>query len=341
MPIEQTDGDDVMGIEKFVNRDYDPRDFAVPILLVLLVLGTGLVLFDSYYTVKANEQAVVLRFGSYHATSPPGLHFKIPMVDSILKVSMEEHSLRLPFGDGAERSPQTSEEATLMLTGDFNAASVEWTVQWKVSDPEDYLFSFYRLDNPLYTEHVIRTAARTVMNQLVGDYSLDEVLTEKRSVIRVEAREATQTLLNELNRGGKLKGCGIMITDLQMQRVTPPNTVKPAYDAVLAAIQKSKQLQNEANKERNRLLPAAEAMADKNIQEAEGYAARQRAAVNGEIKALMDRYEAYKDFPEVTRQRLYLESMQTVLSEVESKTVIDSDLKQLLPLLQLNPGGQK
>ena len=100
------------------------------------------------------------------------------------------------------------------------------------------------------------------MNQLVGDYSLDEVLTEKRSVIRVEARKATQTLLDELDRGGELKGCGIMITDLQMQRVTPPNTVKPAYDAVLAAIQKSSQLQNEANKERNMLLPAAEAMAE-------------------------------------------------------------------------------
>ncbi|MEO1999886.1 MAG: SPFH domain-containing protein, partial [Planctomycetaceae bacterium] len=92
-----------MGIEKLVNRDYDPREFGVPVLLVLLVLGTGLVLFDTYYTVKANEQAVVLRFGSYHATSPPGLHFKIPLVDSILKVSMEEHSLRLPFGVGAER----------------------------------------------------------------------------------------------------------------------------------------------------------------------------------------------------------------------------------------------
>ena len=330
-----------MGIEKFVNRDYAPREFAVPVLLVLLVLGTGLVLFDSYYTVKANEQAVVLRFGSYHATSTPGLHFKIPMVDSVLKVSMEEHSLRLPFGIGAERSPQTSEEATLMLTGDFNAASVEWSVQWKVSEPKDYLFSFYRADNPLYTEYVIRTVARTVMNQLVGDYSLDEVLTEKRSAIAVAARQATQAMLNEMERGEKTKGCGIMITDLQMQRVTPPTTVKPAYDAVLAAIQKSSQLQNEANKERNQLRPAAEAMADKKIQEAEGYAARRRAEVNGEIQALMEKYKAYKEFPEVTRQRLYLESMQSVLAEVESKTVIDSDLQQLLPLLQLNSGGTK
>ncbi|MEO1999887.1 MAG: FtsH protease activity modulator HflK, partial [Planctomycetaceae bacterium] len=236
---------------------------------------------------------------------------------------------------------QTSEEATLMLTGDFNAASVEWTVQWKISEPKDYLFSFYRQDNPLYTENVIRTATRTVMNQLVGDYSLDEVLTAKKEAIAVKAREATQNLLNALNRGDNLKGCGIMITDLQMQRVTPPNTVKPAYDAVLAAIQKSEQLKNEANKERNMLRPAAEAMADKNIQEAEGYAARRRAEVNGEIKALMGKYEAYKNFPEVTRQRLYLESMQTVLSAVESKTVIDSDLKQLLPLLQLNSGGNK
>mgnify|MGYP001246342846 FL=1 len=327
-----------MQIEKFTNREFDPREFVAPIVILLIVLAIGLLAVDSYYTVKANEQAVVLRFGRYHITSPPGLHFKIPLVDSILKLSVEEHSFRLPFGIGTERDNQISEERTLMLTGDFNAASVEWSVQWKVNDPKDYLFSFYRLYDPNYIERVIQTATRTVMNQLVGDYSLDEVLTEKRGAIAIEAREATQQLLDELKRGEDLQGCGIMITDLQMQRVTPPITVKPAYDAVLSAIQKSSQLQNEANRERNQLRPAAEAAADKKIQEAEGYAARRRAEVNGEIQALMSKYEAYKNFPDVTRQRLYLDAMQNVLSRVETKTVIDSELQQLLPLLQLNAG---
>ncbi len=330
-----------MELRRFGERQYDVRDFVVPIMVLLLVLLVGFVLFSAYYTVKENEQAVVLRFGRYHATSPPGLHFKIPLADRVLKVSVEEHSLRLPVGTGAERAQDTSETETLMLTGDFNAASVEWSVQWKVNEPKDYLFSFYHPNDPNYTERVIRTAARTVMNRLVGDYSLDEVLTDKRSVIAAEARQATQQILDELKRGDGLKGCGIMITDLQMQRVTPPVSVKPAYDAVLAAIQRSSQLQNEANKERNQLIPQAEAEADKKIQEAEGYASRRRAEVTGEIKALLDKYQAYRDTREVTRQRLYLDAMEKVLENVETKIIIDSELQQLLPLLQLDSGASR
>jgi membrane protease subunit HflK len=324
-------GDWKMEIKRFV----DP--LAIVVVLSILIA----VVFGCYYTVKENERAVVLRFGEYHTTSPPGLHLKIPFVDTVLKVSVEEHSLRLPIGVGGRRNPETSEEITLMLTGDFNAASVEWSIQWKIIEPRDYLFSFYRQDDPDYAENVIRTVARTIMNQQVGDFSLDEVLTEKRSVIAVEARALTQSTLDNFKRGDNAQGCGIMITDLQMQRVTPPITVKPAYDAVLAAIQKSSQLENEANKERNQLLPAARAEADKKIQDAEGYAARRRAEVNGEITALTDKYEAYKNASEVTRQRLYLEAMEKVLSKVESKIIIDADLQQLLPLLQLNPGGTK
>lgn len=329
------------GHRQFRDWKSEVKRFADPLAFVILFLMLIGVAFGAYYTVKENERAVVLRFGEYHTTSPPGLHLKIPLVDTVLKVSVEEHSLRLPVGVGGRRATATSEEITLMLTGDFNAASVEWSVQWKIIEPKDYLFSFYRQADPDYAENVIRTVARTVMNQQVGDYSLDEVLTEKRSAIAVEARALTQAALDNFKRGEDLQGCGIMITDLQMQRVTPPITVKPAYDAVLAAVQKSSQLQNEANKERNQLLPAARAEADKKIQDAEGYAQRRRAEVNGEITALTDKYEAYKNAPEVTRQRLYLDAMENVLSEVDSKIIIDADLQQLLPLLQLNSGGTK
>ena len=177
-------------------------------------------------------------------------------------------------------------------------------------------------------------AARSVMNQLVGDYSIDEVLTEKRPEIRLAAREATQQTLDQYE-------CGVIITDLQMQRVRPPRKVRPAFDAVNSAIQKKDKLENEANIERNRAIPIARAESDKKIREAEGYAARRRAEVNGEIEALRAKFAAYTQAPDITRQRLYLESMQSVLKNVDQKIIIDSGLNQILPLLQLQGGDSK
>lgn len=325
-------------------RGYDQRGFGaeeIPwqqilryVPLVLLLLLAAYLCWNSFYTVQPYERAVLLRFGKSYATAPPGLHFKIPLVDQVLVASMEEHSLNLPFGvrGGRPDEPGRSEEETLTLTGDLNAASVEWTVQWKVTVPQDYLFSFHDPADPLYMERVITTAARTVMNRLIGDYSIDEVLTEKRGEIAAEAREATQGILDQY-------ACGVTIVDLQMQRVTPPERVKPAFDRVNASIQKRDQFENEANKERNQLLPGAYAKKDQLIREAEGYAKRRRAEATGEIAALLAKYEAYQNAPEVTRQRLYLEALQEVFQSVETKIIIDGDLRQVLPLLDLQSKG--
>lgn len=308
------------------------RRFGLPALILLTVLVAGYLAMQSYYTVRENENAVVLRFGKYHATTPPGFHFCIPLADEILKVNVtEERRLRLPVNGIAERPDSVSEEATLMLTGDLNAASVEWTVQWRINDPKQRLFRFHDPNAPdadADVEQVIFIVARSVMNRLVGDYSIDEVLTEKRPEIRMAARQATQETLDRYE-------CGVTITDLQMQRVRPPDKVRPSFDSVNSSIQQKDKLENEANKERNMLIPAARAESDKKVREAEGYAARRRAEVNGEIEALRAKYEAYSKAPDVTRKRLYLEAMETILSSVEQKTIIDSELNQVLPLLQL------
>ena len=297
-------------------------------LLVLYVLSQGL------YTVEPHEKAVVLRFGKYYSTVDAGLQFCIPLVDQVYKVSIEEHSLRLPFGGGQERPPGAAEDLTLMLTADLNAASVEWTVQWQVSQPDQYLFRFPREDDERQAEQIITTVAQTVMNRLVGDYSIDEVLTEKRGEIGDAARQATQEILDHYS-------CGIIIRDLQMQRVSPPERVRPAFDEVNASIQHRDQSESEANKERNKLLPAALAEKDKMIRTAEGFADRRRAEANGEISALLARFEAYQRAPEVTRQRLYLESMQKILSGIHAKVIIDGTVgKQLLPLLPLDTGAK-
>jgi membrane protease subunit HflK len=306
--------------------------------IVGLILGLWL-LGDSYYTVSPYEQAAVLRFGKYHTTTMPGLHLKIPLVDQVMKVSVEEHGLRLPFGrpsrtEDVGNAPQLGlmEEETLMLTGDLNTASVEWTVQWKVTDPAQFVFRFPLDLNEKFGEDLLVTVARTVMNRLVGDYSFDEVIGAKRSDIAHEARRDCQRILDAY-------ACGITVTALQMQRVIPPDRVKPAFDKVNASIQQKQKLENDAEAQRNKLIPEARATRDRLIREAEGYASRRKAESNGEIEALLATYHAYERAPDITRQRLYLEAMQDVLQSVKNKTIIDADLKQILPLLNLDSSG--
>ena len=305
------------------------------ITLAILGLGVIVIFFVGsrlWYTVDPSEKAVVLRFGNYLFTADPGLHFCIPLVDTILTADMRERTLRLPTGGEGDRPPgRSNNDDVLMLTGDLNAAAVEWTLQWRVDDPKQYLFTFHHplVDQDRYLEHIVTIIGRTVMNRLVGDYSIDEVLTEKRAEIGQQAREATQAMLDQY-------ACGITITALQMQRVTPPEQVKASFAAVNEAVQTKDKFVNEANKERNIRIPKARADRDKLIQEARGYADRRRSEVKGEIDALMAQYRQFAKAPAETRQRLYLESLEKVLSSVKNKTIIDSDLNQLLPLLNLN-----
>ncbi len=305
---------------------------------IVAVLLTIWLMSDVSYTVKPYEQAVVLRFGKYHATTTPGLHFKLPLADQVMKVSVEEHGLRLPFGRPSQSEefvepPRHTEEETLMLTGDLNTASVEWTVQWRVSDPSQFVFRFPQDEDNRFAEGLLTTVARTVMNQIVGDYSFDEVIGAKRSDIAFNARADAQRILDTY-------ACGITVTALQMQRVIPPDRVKPAFDRVNASIQQKQKLENEAEATRNRLIPEARASRDKLIREAEGYASRKRAEANGEIEALLAKYHAYQRAPDITRQRLYLEAMQDVLQGIKEKTIIDADLHQFLPLLNLDQKGE-
>jgi membrane protease subunit HflK len=303
---------------------------AAPVLLVLL-LGAYLG-WHGFYRVEPDEQAVVLRFGKYHAPAGPGLHFMIPVVDKAVLVSVKENVVDLPVSRATRRQTsltdrrdlRSSEEESLMLTGDLNAEIVEWSLQWEVLDPKKYLFA-------IAEDHIdatIEAAAQSVMHRLAGDYSIDEMLTAKRAEVEAKAEEATQRLLDDYK-------CGIQITGLQMQRVTPPASVKPAFDRVNASIQEKVKLVNEANRERNMLIPQAMASKDKLIQDAKGYADRRRAEVQGEIAALLAKFRAYQEAPEITRRRLYLEAMEEVLSQSGPMTVLDSDLKGLVPLLQL------
>jgi membrane protease subunit HflK len=314
---------------------------------VLAGLFALFLISDFSYTVEPHEQAVVLRFGAYQATTAPGLHFKLPIVDRVMKVSVEEHGLSLPYGPPMQvaqgwpglgssaptvsRSPSNpDDDETLMLTGDLNTASVEWTVQWRVSEPSSYLFRFPGDGDDRAARDLLTYVARTVMNRLVGDYSFDEMIGPKRGDIALQAREDTQRMLDAYD-------CGVTVTALQMQQVIPPDRVKPSFDRVNASIQEKQKLENDAEATRNKLIPAARANRDKLIREAEGYAARTKAEASGEIEALLARYHAYQRAPDVTRQRLYLEAMQELFESVKDKTIVDADLNGVLPMLNLNP----
>ncbi|QDT17333.1 FtsH protease activity modulator HflK [Alienimonas californiensis] len=314
--------------------EIDLARFVKPTIAALVALFVLLAAVQCVYTVEPSERAVVLRFGEFQQIAEPGLHFRVPFADKVETVSVEVHSLRLPQETlGADRQGAPGEEA-LMLTGELYAANVEWTVQWQVLDPEKYLFAFDRAGDAEAFSRIIATASRSVMNRLVGDYSIDEVLTSKRGEIAAEARQATQAMLDQYD-------CGVTIKALQLQRVTAPAEVKQAFDDVVAADQDQERLESEAEKSRAQLLNESEAERDRLIQEAQGYADRQQAEVDGEIAALRLKYEAYRAAPDVTRQRLYLEAMQEVLAGVSGKTILDADLERLLPLLPINPEANR
>lgn len=314
----------------------DPKQKTYLQLAAAIVAGLFIVyvVYSGLYSVKEFEKAVILRFGKYIDTTGPGLHFKLPLIDQRVLVDCSEHSVRLPWGT-AERNvrgelkvDRRSEEGSLILTGDLYAAVVEWNLVWRVVDPADYLFNI----NEDQINEAIMSVSRSTMHRIVGDYSADEILTGKRSEIARLAREEMSEQLDAL-------GCGVEIVDMQLQRVTPPDRVKPSFDRVNESIQEKDRLVNDANKERNRLIPEAKAKQDKLVREAEGYASRRKAEATGEISALLAKFEAYQQAPEITKKRLYLESMERVLEESGPKLILDDGLSNLLPVLPIGEGS--
>jgi membrane protease subunit HflK len=306
----------------------DPKAVIGFVVTGLAIIAVGYAFVAGIYSVAAHEQAVILRFGKYLRTDAPGLHFKFPWIDQRFIIDQGEHSLRLPHVYTDAYVGQSEQEAKLILTGDLFAAVVEWNVFWRVDEPKDFLFNFGADDDKL--TRVIVAVSRSVMHRVVGDYSAEEVLTGKRE-------EITQTALRELSEQLDSLGCGVAITDLQMQRVVPPNIVRPAFDDVNASVQQRDQLINEARRERNQLIPAAEAQRDRLTREAEGYESRRLAETQGEISALLAKYESYRQSPDATRQRLYIETMERVLQRSGPKILLDGDAIQPLPILNLDP----
>ena len=285
-------------------------------------------LFNTLYQVQPEEVGVVLRFSRYSRTSQPGLRMKIPFVESVLKVPIQRQ-LKQEFGfrtlEAGVRSQfdeRVFADEAVMLTGDLNVAVVEWIVQYRVSDPYLFLFKVRNL------EDTFRAMNEAVMRETVGDRTVTEVLTIGRQDIETQVQQQLQALVGQYEMG-------ITVEQVVLQDVNPPDPVKPSWDEVNQAQQNRDQLISEAMAEYNAVIPRARGEAEQAILQAEGYALDRVNRGLGDAARFTAVYNAYRTAPNVTRQRLYLETMQRILPQVGGKVFLDKDLNGLVPLLPL------
>jgi modulator of FtsH protease HflK len=302
--------------------------------LIIGGLAVLIIAFSSFYTVDPEEIGVVLRLGHFQRTTDPGLHLKLPVgVERVIKVPIQRQ-LKEEFGfqtvSAGVRSQFANrgrENESHMLTGDLNAAVVEWVVQYRIVDPYKYLF---RVRNVRTT---FRDISEAVMRSVVGDRTVNEVLTVGRQEIADLVEKHLQDLCDQYDTG-------IKVEQVVLQDVNPPDPVKPSFNEVNQAQQEREKLINEAQSDYNRVIPRARGEAQQTINEAEGYALNRVNSARGDSSRFVAVFDEYRKAPEVTRKRIYLETMNTVLPNVQRKIVVDSNLKGVLPLLNLETTAQ-
>jgi membrane protease subunit HflK len=315
-------------------RQYRGQIVTALVVLVVLLAGSSL-----FYAVDADSEGVVLRLGKYVRTSLPGLHMKLPYpIEVVYEVPVQRiQSLEFGFataepGRVTRYAPNSSEQDKIaqMLTGDLNLAHVEWVVQYRVKDPYNYLFKIGGSGREgIAVADTIRDASEAVMRKLVGDASVDEVITIGREQIAGEAKVEIQQLLDGFE-------AGVEVVTVKLQSATPPDPVKDAWNEVNRARQNKERVVNEALGERNRQIPAARGQKDRTISEAEGYRERVVREMTGRANAFLKQLAEYEKAPEVTRTRLYLEAMEEILAAVQDKVIIDESVRGVLPLLNLD-----
>tara|TARA_Y100001978_G_scaffold201959_1_gene221610 strand:+ start:362 stop:1456 length:1095 start_codon:yes stop_codon:yes gene_type:complete len=338
------------------NRDEIPWD-EVSLWLVrgffgLLIIGIALAAASMFYRIDASDEGVILRFGKIVDTAMPGLHWKLPWpIDKVYKVPVQRIQV-LEFGFATQSAGRRTRYAKKsrddlgvaeMLTGDLNLGNVEWIVQYRVKDSGEYLFNVGGAEAPAWdllgegdveanpaVPDTIRDVSESVMRKLVGDSSIDYVLTIGRDQIAKDAEEMIQKELDGFE-------AGVDVVTVKLQTTSPPTEkVQDAFQEVNRARQKKERVVNEAQGERNSKIPAARGAKDKAIAEAEGYQNRVVLETTGAVNAFLEQLREYEKAPVVTRKRLYLESMERILKNVGNKTIIDDSVRGLVPLLDLN-----
>jgi len=316
-----------------------------PAMLSLVTLGIVLVILlgTSIYIVDQTEEAVITRFGRYISTKGPGLHFKLPFgIDrnytvNVKTVQTENFGFRTLK---SERSPLYANNASFpvgrytsqtgestMLTGDLNIIDVEWIIQYRIVDPKAWTFN---VNERIAT---IRDVSRSAINMLVGDRAIMDIMGPERTAIEAAGTE----FMNETFRG---YGLGINVIAVKLQNIDPPAGVQQAFDDVNKAIQDMNRLINEGQQVYNEEIPKTKGEAERLIQIAQGYATERVNRAMGDVARFNSVYDEYRRSPEVTRQRLYYEMVEEVFKNEEGTVIIDRNLKNFLPMMNLGAAAQ-
>ncbi|SMF93441.1 membrane protease subunit HflK [Methylomagnum ishizawai] len=297
-----------------------------PILAALAIL-TGL--WSAYYTVPAESEGVLLRFGKYIDKVPPGLHFKLPFgIDEVFRVPTQRQ-LKMEFGFASlgrtnpDQTGEFPEQEKSMVTGDLNSALVEWVVQYRITEPETYLFE---VRNPGQT---LRDLSESVMREIIGDRTVDEIITIGR-------QEIEETALLRMGELAKRYHLGLSVNQVQLKNVDPPKPVQPSFNEVNRAQQDRENAINLANGDYNKAVPRARGEADQKIRAAEGYRFKRINEAEGDAAAFGAVLEQYVKAPAVTRARIYLETLGEVLPLAHQQIIVDDSVREILPLLPAN-----
>ncbi|WP_196140927.1 FtsH protease activity modulator HflK [Aliikangiella sp. G2MR2-5] len=324
-------------LERLLVQNFDhykkflPGGSPTSFFIIFILFFSGLTIWTALYTVPSDSVAVVQRFGKYVDNVSPGLHFKLPLgIDSATIVPIKRQ-LKQEFGfstPGATDPYQTSRvydhsRETQMVTGDLNAALVEWVVQYRISDPAKFLFEVREPSDTL------RYVSESVMREVVGDRTVDEVITVGRQDIESEALVKMQELSTKY-------AMGISIDQVQLKNINPPKPVQESFNEVNQAQQEKEKLINEARRDYNKVIPLALGEKDQRIREADGYRLKRINEAEGDAARFNALYVEYIKAPEVTKRRIYIETMQQVLPKVRAKIIIDEKSSHVLPLLNLD-----
>jgi membrane protease subunit HflK len=290
----------------------------------------AIIIWNMWFTVEPEETGVVFRFGRYVREAPPGLNFKLPdPVESVIKIPVqrqlkEEFGYRTQLtGFQARNLSNNFEDESLMLTGDLNVAVVEWSCQYRINDPYKYLVKVKD------TKTTFRDMNEATMREVVGDRTVDDLITVGRQLVADEAKTRLQKLCDQYETG-------IVVNQIVLQDVTPPDSVKPSFNEVNQAQQEREKMINQARAEYNRVIPKARGQKLQTIQQAEGYAKDRINRAKGDAKFFELILEAYNRAPEVTKRRMYLETIEDIYPQIKHKVIVDDEVKGFLPLLSLH-----
>lgn len=288
----------------------------IALVVAVLVVAKGV------YKIEPGEKGVVLRFGEINRVTEPGLHFAVPLIETYDVVDVQEIR-RVEVGFAGD----TALPEALMLTGDENIVEVRMVVQYRVSDPEQYLF---RLAHP---EKTLHTAAEVAIRTVVGQTYIDDVMTKGRATVQSKTRALLQKLMDEYESG-------LELTEVKLDNAGPPQEVKDAFNAVIRAREEKEKLVNQARGYKAHKIPEAKGLAEKILQDAVAYRSQRISRAEGDTARFLSLKEEYSKAKSVTRQRLYLETMSRVLGNVEDVVLVDGQLSdRAVPLLSLGGSG--